>query len=403
MSAEFINGARFHALDAVRGGALFLGVAFHTTLAYLEPHIWIVNDTAVEPGLGVVFFTIHMFRMSLFFLLAGFFARLLYQRYGAKAFAMNRLKRIAMPLAVFWTPVLAIIITMLIMAALKANPELASKPAAPPPPLTAETFPLTHLWFLYVLLILYALFVPLRGLFAFIDRGGSLRRAVDAVFSVIIKSGLSPLVFGLPLFLMLMAQPQTWMYWFGVPTPDKGVVPNAVALVAFGSAFGVGWLLHRNVGLLETIKKQWLTGIVSAIGFTAWCLWSEGIVPKFDMASYPAQMLYAASYVLGIWAWCLGLTGLALRFLDRPNPFWRYVADSSYWVYIVHLPLLLVLQYLALDLDWPAEAKFSLVVMGTLFISLATYQLLVRYSFIGTILNGKRVKPAKAKLKAQTL
>ena len=69
----------------------------------------------------------------------------------------------------------------------------------------------------------------------------------------------------------------------------------------------------------------------------------------------------------------------------------RYLADSSYWVYIVHLPLVMVGQILVVNETWPWFVKFGVVVGGTMAISLLTYELLVRHSFVGRWLNGRRI------------
>ena len=45
---------------------------------------------------------IHAFRMPVFYVLAGFFAALLYERRGARAFVRNRVIRILVPFAVGW-------------------------------------------------------------------------------------------------------------------------------------------------------------------------------------------------------------------------------------------------------------------------------------------------------------
>ncbi len=114
------RGERLHALDAVRGGMLLLGVFFHATLSFMDPRIWIVGDEG-SASLTIAFFVLHIFRMTVFFLIAGFFARLLFQRLGLRGFALNRVKRIAMPLAIFWMPVLAAIIGVLIWSSIHAN------------------------------------------------------------------------------------------------------------------------------------------------------------------------------------------------------------------------------------------------------------------------------------------
>src|SRR5438034_6600572 len=95
---------RLHALDAVRGFALLLGIILHATLSFLPApsRMWIIQDSHPSMTLGVVFFTIHVFRMTTFFLIAGFFAHLSFHRRGARDFIKDRLQRIALPLAVGW-------------------------------------------------------------------------------------------------------------------------------------------------------------------------------------------------------------------------------------------------------------------------------------------------------------
>ena len=99
------NDHRLHALDAVRGFALLLGVAFHAALSFMPgwpPGIWAMNDNSPSQFLSDAAFVTHIFRMSLFFFIAGYFGRLLYQKLGASAFWANRCKRIAIPLIAGW-------------------------------------------------------------------------------------------------------------------------------------------------------------------------------------------------------------------------------------------------------------------------------------------------------------
>ena len=82
---------------------------------------------------------------------------------------------------------------------------------------------------------------------------------------------------------------------------------------------------------------------------------------------------------------------LALQLFNRTSPVRRYLADASYWIYIVHLPLVMVGQTLVLGLAAPWWLKASLVIGGTVLISLITYELLVRHTFMGRWLNGRRI------------
>ncbi len=149
---------RLHALDAVRAFALLLGVAFHAGFSFLPglpPGIWAINDNSPSTSIAVFLFVAHIFRMSLFFFVAGFFARMLYQRGAARGFWTNRLKRILLPLVAGWVVIFPALAVIWIWGLTKTfggtlPPAPADLPAAPP-----LAFPLTHLWFLYYLLVLY--------------------------------------------------------------------------------------------------------------------------------------------------------------------------------------------------------------------------------------------------------
>ena len=66
----------------------------------------------------------------------------------------------------------------------------------------------------------------------------------------------------------------------------------------------------------------------------------------------------------------------------------RWLADASYWVYLVHLPLLFAIQYRLLDVQMHWSAKFAIATLSTLALSFASYQLLVRHTPVGKMLNG---------------
>lgn len=101
---------RLHALDAVRGFALMLGIVLHATLSFIPSptRIWIIQDSHPSITLGVLFFVIHVFRMTTFFLIAGFFARLSFHRRETWGFIGDRLQRIALPLLVGWPILFAV-------------------------------------------------------------------------------------------------------------------------------------------------------------------------------------------------------------------------------------------------------------------------------------------------------
>ena len=379
---------RYHDLDAVRAFALLLGVALHGVMSFVEPRIWVVADRSTGIGFDIAFYVIHIFRMTTFFVLAGFFARMMMQKKGVVNFIGNRLKRIALPLVVFWP----IALTAIIAIAIVANAPVPGTPAAPPPPApTLATFPLTHLWFLYALLLFYAGAVVIKVVTDVLHVGGFLGRILDKVVGVLTKSDLISAVLIIPVFLAFYSNPQ-WLMWMGILTPDAGFVPNLMATAGFTTAFTFGWWLNRRADLLDHLMNRWWLYGVSALVGTCWCLNIVGAKASFVPVNGHDHPLYAALYALTAWSWTFALIGGARAFLKRENPMVRYLADASYWVYLVHIPVVMGLQYAVMKLDWPAEPKAAIVLIGTVVLALVTYQLFVRYSFIGTILNGRRRK-----------
>ena len=68
----------------------------------------------------------------------------------------------------------------------------------------------------------------------------------------------------------------------------------------------------------------------------------------------------------------------------------RYIADASYWLYLIHMPIVLVLQILVSQLAWPWWIKFPMILAIGFPIMFASYHYLVRSTFIGAVLNGRR-------------
>jgi peptidoglycan/LPS O-acetylase OafA/YrhL len=251
-------------------------------------------------------------------------------------------------------------------------------------------FPLTHLWFLYVLLEFYAAMLLLRSGVARLDGSGHLRAGVDRLIRLAIRSPLAPAILAAPIGVALSLDP-TWLGWFGVRTPDSSLITNAQAWIGFGTAFGFGWLLHRQTDLLRFVERRWLLNLILAVGLIAISLVSAGLPPR-PMSDQATRLAYAMCYALAIWTTSFAGIGLALRFLSGFSPVRRYLADASYWLYLIHLPILMVLQVAVSPLDWPWPVKFAGILLVALPLLLASYQVLVRDTFIGVVLNGRRVQ-----------
>jgi peptidoglycan/LPS O-acetylase OafA/YrhL len=384
---------RLHALDAVRAFALLIGVVFHAGFSFVPgmiPGLWAINDSSPSYAISVLLFASHIFRMSLFFFVAGFFARMMYHRRGARGFWKDRSKRILIPLVAGWVLLFPALAAVWIWGLTKTfGGTLPPAPAdAPPPPPGA--FPLTHLWFLYYLLILYVLVLLGRWVIVSLDRRGWVRGAADAVVRRAVESGGAAVLLALPLCAALAFQAD-WIAWFGVPTPDRSVIPQAASLVGYGTAIIFGWLANRQVALLEVWARQWPLHLAVAVIATAACLSIAGLAPVFLPASPGLETLaYAFAYATGIWCWSFAIIGVAVRFLSHASAPIRYVADASYWIYLVHLPIVAALQVLVGHVPWHWSVKFPLILAVSLLVLFASYRYFVRPTWVGKLLNGRK-------------
>jgi glucans biosynthesis protein C len=337
-----------------------------------------------------------MFRMSAFFLIAGFFGRMMLERRGALAFARDRAKRILVPLVV-GLPVVSLltaggIVAGAWLAGLDLGAYFASLQQAAEGKQGggAGAGGLGHFWFLYYLLMFYALALLLRA--ASGSSGGAdsrLRRAADAAVRFVMRGYRAPLLLGLPVAAYLW-QLEGWASWTGLPAPFP-LVPQLTAVLGYGVAFGLGWLLHRQTHLLMDLRTRWPGFLTAAAALTVVAYLIAGPVPRWESYLEGGTLaLYAAAYMVGVWCWVVGLTGAAIRFLSAPSPVRRYIADASYWLYLTHVAVLAFFAVLFGPLDWHWGLKFTLTLLGTVPILLLSYHYLVRYTFIGAILNGRR-------------
>lgn len=380
---------RLHALDAVRAFALLLGIAFHAALPFIPgmpPGVWAMVDVSPSRTLDVFAFVTHIFRMSLFFFIAGFFARMLFERYGARGFWGNRLKRILVPMLVGWAvtfPLVAVVWSV----GIKKMLGLATMPPMPAPPF--GWFPIAHLWFLYVLLQLYVCMLIARKVIVALDKSGSFRARIDRFVRALLNGYWAPFTLGVPLAACLYTA-SNWTYWAGIPAPDQTFLPQLTPLVGYGTAMVFGWLVHRQRGVLDSIQQRWIGHLAIAIVAT-----TAAVVMMEQRHFQPAvaggnRLAFVVCFTVASWGWVIGLTGLALAKLSGFSPVRRYLADASYWLYIVHLPLVAAMAVWVgkWNLHW--SLKFPFVVISSVAILLASYHFLVRPSFIGAVLNGRR-------------
>jgi peptidoglycan/LPS O-acetylase OafA/YrhL len=277
------------------------------------------------------------------------------------------------------------------------QPTLAQAGGAAAPQAGVGTgFNLGHLWFLYYLLIFYVLALAVRWLIHTIDARGALAALCDRVVAFVMRGVWGPVLIALPIAAYLY-ELESWTEWLGLPAPFL-LTPDTKALIGYGMAFGLGWLLNRQVQALLDLQKIWYVYFVLAVALTIFCLATIGTAPRWSGGALAGtdRLLYTAAYVIGMWCWIFAFVGAAVRYLSTPHPVTRYLADASYWVYLMHLSTLIFFITLLRPFDWHWSIKLVISVGGSMPILLVTYHYFVRFTWIGAMLNGRR-HPRRAK------
>lgn len=367
---------RLYDLDALRAVAMMLGILLHTSLFVLPEQVflWPIYDPAAagDPFYRYVIDSIHGFRMPIFFVLSGFFSALLWQRRGLRSLGKQRLMRVGIPFIASCFTVIPISVWLL--AAISGGAEPYDFPLWVLP-LIWLFGTLGHLWFLWYLMLMSAGFIIVARL------GIQFRNSVACWLLIPLSALIS----------LTMVEPV-----FGADTavsiiPELPVIGYYLCFFIFGVFF-----YQRDF----TVHRWWTALLLPA---AAAFYIASGVLYRYASSFEEAasneflfkneSTLFAAPFEAAFaWLMVFGLMGLFRWFLARESYTSRYLSDASYWMYISHLPLVVIGQFLVIGLPIHYHLKFLIVCVGVTAAVLVIYQLGVRYTFIGKALNGPRTR-----------
>jgi glucan biosynthesis protein C len=374
---------RLHGLDALRASMMLLGLVLHSAASYPRTSLgqaWPYQDAQTSALFDPVIFIIHLFRMPTFFVMAGFFAALLFYREGPAGFLVHRVRRVLLPFFVAWIvlfPMMVFGFTLALMGGGFGNVAgaLQATVAAPYTPTV-----LAHLWFLYYLFMICVVAAVVVRLVGYVPL--ATRARFTAIFG-----GLAPTAAGCVTLGLLSGFTMLPMSAPMLDTP-AAFVPTARVLVAYAVFLSFGWLLFVRRDLVPSFGRHpWrylMVGLLMSVAYLASVLQPPFINP--DAAHVASVMLGGVA----MWLLVYGLIGIFVRYAAHPSPLQRYLADGSYWIYLVHLPVVSWFVGLLAPAPLSAVSKFALVLTGTTIVTVATYHLFVRSTVIGAFLNGRR-------------
>lgn len=366
---------RLQGLDTLRASALLLGIVLHSLMPFVPGLTWLVEDSQKSEGAGLGMYVIHLFRMVVFMLLAGYFGRMVLHRRGTGSYLKDRLLRIGLPAVAFW-PIA--ILTLPVLVTINTQLRGIPVPESPPPPEGVPPvlmlFTPGQLWFLVVLLQCVLITVAVRAvLIRLLGTDRSARWA--AAIGRVLASPAGVVLATLPYLAALLLQGTSVE---GIIAPVT-VLPEVAPLTAYLGAFVAGWFLHAADGSLHQIARGWVQLVLAVV------VSSLGLLLEGRGLLVTAPIVAAAG-----WTWTYALLGICTRFLNRPSPVMRYLADASYWMYLLHLPLLVAIAIPLADLNWPIPVKLLITWAVAVLVLIPSYDLLVRNTWLGRWLNGHR-------------
>lgn len=365
---------RYHGFDGLRALMMLLGIYLHAAVAYAPVGGWPYKQAELTPSLNLTLVLIHVFRMPVFYVMAGFFTALLYERRGFRGAAGNRVGRILIPFVVGWAILFPLVAALVAIGKGGLAVAVAAQPSGP---WWLRLHPL-HLWFLEYLLLLYVGALVVVPAVAALPAGW--RAGLDRAFRWAVGSWWAPLLFAVPSCAALLP-----MRHAGFDDPPS-FIPAPHIVIAYAIPFAFGWLLYRHVDLLAIVRRRAWGYALLALVAGALFLVLLFTVPERGVAF----LAKCASHSLLLWCLIFGITGLFLRYLDAPSAAWRWLCDASYFLYLAHMPVIMAFQLLLEPVAVPPIVKVFVVLSATILGLAILYRYAVRPTAIGATLNGRR-------------
>jgi len=360
---------RFHDLDALRATAMSLGILLHSIVQFVPYRPF---DGPSDDVLTTFVEWIHGFRLPLFFLLSGYFTALLIVRRGLARTMGQRVVRIGVPFAI----AVLTVIPLLEWVATQVYTWIIREGRFRPIPGDApEDTGLAHLWFLWFLII----FIAVTGLVVLVARGvlrlfPKLAVLARARTALIVILAITPIV----------TEATTPTDEFGPPT-DNSWTPSVGILTYYLAFYAIGALLYGRTSAdgepaIYRFRRWWIALLVLG----------PAVFYPLAVMTTTVPVVSATAQVGFAWAMTVGLIG-AFRPLGTRPRFWvRFGSDASYWLYVIHLPVVFALQGVFAFTDWPGAVEALLITVLTVASMGIVYAVAVRYTPLGWLLNGRR-------------
>jgi peptidoglycan/LPS O-acetylase OafA/YrhL len=247
-------------------------------------------------------------------------------------------------------------------------------------------FGMTHLWFLqylYIYCVVLCAAWYIRSRMGFGDRTRAWSARMASRCDRFLGSRWKPLLPAVPCGLILYWDPRIVVGFY------QGFLPVASKLLYYAVFFSTGVLLYRARHALQLqVRNSKVLLALAALVFAF-------LLPLIHQQLTGGLTGVERSILAGLLSLyaslaTFGLFGAFVLTRRGYNSVTRYLAEASYWIYLIHLPFVVLAQIAVARLAVPTPFKFALSVLAAMTLALLTYQSFVRYTWVGAALNGCR-------------
>ncbi len=377
---------RIHSFDALRAVMMLLGLVLHSALTYnVSDHGdgWGLKDpVSTHIFSDFIVFIIHYFRMPVFFFVAGFFGAMLFYDRTPMLMIKNRIRRIGYPFVVF-----LLFLWPITLFSFTYTNAVFSQAENPLGIALAEFTELSaflpkktlHLWFLYYLMLITGTIVIIAIL---LKKQEKLKINITKIADTIIQKPLLRIMFIATVMFVILSILGT-----GMIDVSLEFIPEIKTFVYFSFFYLTGWILFKSKRYLDTLMRYDWSFVVAAIILT---VIQGSIIQKSGIAPNSNSIIMIAFSSIIVSLYLFGITGLFMRYGSKNSSTMRYISDASYWVYLIHFPFVITIPAFIFKLPLGALVKFVIVLSISTTICFLSYHYLVRNTFIGKFLNGRK-------------
>jgi glucan biosynthesis protein C len=355
---------RRHDLDWLRVLVFALLIFYHVGMFFV-PWDFHIKNNITYPWLTYPMWFLNQWRLPILFVISGMGTFFALQKRTGKQFALERLKRLFIPLAFGMLFVIPpqVYVERLANSQFTGNyfdfwPFLAFNGVYPDGNVSWH-----HLWFLPYLLLFSLVLIPL-----FLQLKNRQNTILNSWLKQIAGRASGLYVFIVPLFFI-----EAFIEPFFPVT--HALVGDWFAMINYITLFFFGFLLM-------TIKDTfWLT-----VEHSRRYLLAAGIIFFTLMLfislryedSLTRHLIEAFLKVANLWSWILTLFGFAAKYLNKKSKALSYSNEAVYPFYILHQTVMIVIAYFLINLKWSLGLKAFVMIIGTFGISWLLFEFFIR-------------------------